>query len=60
MGSFLIALLFGLSIGTWIYTKMARQSGYGNAKSALLGAGVAGLGVFLVLFTLFKFVLGLK
>jgi len=47
----LIAFLIAAGLGTWIYTKMLRQTG-GNTQSALIGALVSAGIIFLVVITL--------
>jgi hypothetical protein len=42
-------------VGAWVYSKMRRRSGI--ARDALIVAGFAGLGAFLVIFTVFQFIL---
>lgn len=54
-----VAALFAIGVGGWIYTKLARQTGRGNEKSAYIGALVAALVVFLFFFTFFKYILPL-
>jgi hypothetical protein len=49
MSKFVIALLFSLGAGTWIYTKLQRYSG-NNTKQSLIGSLVAGVFLFIVLF----------
>lgn len=56
MASWIVALLFAASIGTWIYTKMARQAGYGNSRNAYIGAGLAAATIFIVLLSVLKLV----
>lgn len=50
MSDFLIAFLATLSAATWVYTKANRRTG-GNTQNALVVAGVAGIIVFIVVFT---------
>lgn len=52
---FMIALLFGIGIGGWVYAKMYSRSG-GNTQSALTVAGGAGFVVFLVVILILGFV----
>ena len=52
MTAFVTALLLALGGGTWIYTKLQRRTGYGNSKSAFKGAAVAGVIIFIVVFTI--------
>jgi hypothetical protein len=57
MSALLTSLLFAAVIGTWAYTKLARLTGGGNQQNAFIGAGAAGVLVFIFFFTLLKFVL---
>jgi len=50
MGAFFIALLFAIGASTWIYVKMQQKTGYGNNQTALVGAAVSGLLLFIVVF----------
>jgi Co/Zn/Cd efflux system component len=50
MSAFITALLLALGAGTWIYTKLQQRTGYGNSKSALQGAAVSGVLIFIVTF----------
>ncbi|MGB4967775.1 MAG: hypothetical protein WBO35_06275 [Candidatus Saccharimonadales bacterium] len=56
MGSFFISLLFAVGAATWVYTKLQQKTGYGNSQSALIGAAVTGVGLFLVMFMTTKLV----
>ena len=51
-----IALLAALGGGTWVYTKLQNKTGYGNSKSALTGAVVVAVLLFVVLFTILHMV----
>lgn len=51
MSAFLTALLLALGAGTWIYTKLQNKTGYGNSKSAFMGALVSGIVIFVVVLT---------
>ncbi len=50
MGPFFTAFLLGVGGGTWLYTKLQQRTGYGNNKNALIGATVAALGLFLLVY----------
>lgn len=52
MNPILVALLFALGAGTWVYTKLQQRTGYGNSKAALKGALVAGGIAFVIFLTL--------
>jgi hypothetical protein len=49
--NFLVGFLVGISVGTWVFSRLMRNTG-GNTKSALIVAGFAGGGAFLVFFLL--------
>jgi uncharacterized membrane protein SpoIIM required for sporulation len=48
--SFFTALLFAAGAGVWIYTKLQQRTGYGNSTSAVQGAAVSALLIFIVVF----------
>ncbi len=52
MSPVLVALLFSVGVGTWVYTKLQQRTGYGNSKAALKGAAVAGGIAFVVMLTI--------
>jgi len=56
MPSWIIALLFGISIGTWAYTKLVHANGNPTPGPDLAGGAIVGFIAFVVLFTLMKFV----
>lgn len=58
MSAFFVALLCSVGAATWLYTKLQRRTGYGNSGSALKGAAIAGVIVFLVILTIGKTILG--
>lgn len=47
LSSTVIALMLAVGGGTWVYTKMSRQTG-GQAKPALIVAGTAAFFLFLI------------
>lgn len=57
MGAFVTALMVAIGAGVWVYTKLARHTGYGNEKNAYIGAGVLALIVFLVGFSIFSIIM---
>jgi hypothetical protein len=59
MSPFLIALLFGTGIGTYVWSYLARTTGNAKVGSVIGGAAVVGLMAFLVLYTILKFGFGL-
>lgn len=52
MSAFVVALLAAIGGGTWVFTKLQNKTGYGNSKSALQGAAIAGVGLFILVFTI--------
>lgn len=52
MSPFIVALLTAIGGGTWVYTKLQQKTGYGNSTSAIKGAAIAGLGIFIVVLTI--------
>lgn len=50
MGPFLTSLLVAIGGGTWIYSRLQQRTGYGNSRSAIIGAGLAALGIFMVIY----------
>ncbi|HSX43760.1 MAG TPA: hypothetical protein VLE69_00455 [Candidatus Saccharimonadales bacterium] len=56
MSNLLIAFLLAAGSGAWIYAKMYRQSG-GLRKQALIVAGISGLVVLLITWTLLNTIL---
>jgi hypothetical protein len=48
--SAVVALIFSLGVSTWIFTKIQRQAGVGNAKSSLIMAGLCFGTLFLIVF----------
>lgn len=57
MGPLLTALLLAIGVGVWVYTKLARNTGYGNEKNAYIGAGVVAGIVFLVGFSILSIIM---
>ena len=50
MGPFWTSLLLAVGAGTWIFTKLQNKTGYGNSRSAWLGASISALGIFTVVY----------
>jgi hypothetical protein len=48
MPNFVIALLFAIGAGTWIYTKVQAKTG-GNTQQSLIVAGLLGVLLFLTM-----------
>ncbi|HEX7368359.1 MAG TPA: hypothetical protein VF261_01730 [Candidatus Saccharimonadales bacterium] len=57
MSDTLVAILFGLGIGGWVYSQLARRSGNANPGSTFTVAGIVGLVAAIIIFTVFKFIL---
>ena len=55
MNNGLVALMFGVGLGGWVYYQMMRHTG-NNTKSSLIAAGLAGLVGAFVIYTLFAWV----
>jgi len=51
VSGFVIALVFALGGGTWIFAMVQRQAGEGNSRSALIAGGVAFVMIFIVVFS---------
>jgi|GEM_PF-1009888 len=54
MSIFLISLMLAGGTATWLYTKFSRRSGGGNNGSAIVGAVVVGIVLFIVLYLTLK------
>lgn len=52
MSAFIIALLAAIGGGTWVFTRLQNKTGYGNSKTALTGSAIAGLGIFIFVFSI--------
>ncbi len=52
MNIFITALIMALGASTWIYTRVQRRVGYGNSKTALKTAVIAGAICFVVVLTI--------
>ena len=57
MSTVVIALLFGVGVGAFAWTKLERLTGNASPRNTYLGAGFAGLVAFLFLLSLLKWVL---
>lgn len=56
MANWIIALLFGLSIGTWIYSKLMRSTG-SNKSSSLVAAAISAILIFLLFYIVLGFIM---
>ena len=57
MNATLVAFLFSAGASTWVFTKLQNKTGYGNNKSALQGAAIVFVIVFILVFTLGRMLL---
>ena len=55
LGDGVIALFIGIGTGTWAYNKLLHNTN--NTKNSLIGGAFVGLGAFVVVFTLLKYLL---
>lgn len=55
MSSIIVALLASVGIATWLYTKFMRRSG-GNTKNSLLVAGLLGLIIFFIVWSVMSMI----
>jgi hypothetical protein len=55
MSPVVVSLLFSGGATTWIYTKFQRYSG-NNTKQSIIAAGVAGLVIFIIFFTILNMI----
>ena len=51
MNNVLIAIVFGLGVGAWVYSKFQKSNG-GLTQRSLIGAAIAGFFAFLVFLTI--------
>lgn len=58
MSAALLAFMFGIGASVWIFTKLQNKTGYGNQKNAIIGSAVAFVLIFLVVFSIFKMIMG--
>jgi hypothetical protein len=54
MSNLVMALLISVGAGAWIFSKMARRSGGGNTKPAIIGASVVAVILFIILLLTFS------
>ncbi len=57
MSNFVISLLLAAGITGWLYSKLARRSGEGNASRVVIGTAVASIGLFIVIYLTLSVVL---
>lgn len=57
MSSFVVALVFGIGAAAFAWSYIGRMTGNARPMNTLIGAGIAGLAAFLVLFSFLKWVL---
>lgn len=56
MSHFLIAFIFAVGFGGWIYAKLGRRTGGSNQRDALIGAVVGAVLGFVVLLTVLNMI----
>jgi hypothetical protein len=57
MSAVLLSALLSMGASVWIFTKLQNQTGYGNSRNAFIGAGIAFVLLFVVVFSISKMVL---
>lgn len=57
MSAAFIAVLVSLGVATWVYDKLRNKTGYGNNRSAVIGAAVVFVLAFIVIFSLSHMIL---
>ncbi|HSW79323.1 MAG TPA: hypothetical protein VLG47_00940 [Candidatus Saccharimonadales bacterium] len=55
LGNGVTSLFIAAGVGTWVYSKLKHNTN--NTKSSLIGAAFTGLAVYIVVFTLLKYML---
>lgn len=56
MSDAFVAFLFGVGVGGWLYSQLARRTGNAVPANNMIGAAVGGLVAAVVLFTLLAYV----
>jgi hypothetical protein len=56
MNSLFLSFVIGAGFGGWVFSKLQRQTGTGNAKNAAIGGAVAGVVAFIVVFSIAKMI----
>lgn len=59
MSAFVVSLLFAFGASGFIWTKIGHRTGNADPKSVLMTTAVVGVIVFVVFFTMMKFVLNI-
>jgi hypothetical protein len=57
MPSWIIALVLGIGVTAWAYSKLARSNGNASPQSNMIIAAIAGFVIFLIMLSLLKLVL---
>ncbi len=57
MSNFVVALIFAVGVGAWVYSKVVRRTG-GNATTSIIASVVVAIVVFIIAFTLMGLVAG--
>jgi hypothetical protein len=60
MSNGLVALFFGVGVGGWAYSQLARRNGNASPASNAMAAAGAGFIAAIFIFTFFRFVLHFK
>jgi len=60
MFNVIIALVLAAGGGGWLFFQLNHRTGDANSGSNFIGAGIAGLLIFIFVFTLLKYVLHLE
>ena len=55
MSKFLIAFIFAVGVGGWVYAQIQRRTG-GNAQTSIMMASIAALIAFLFIILVFSFI----
>lgn len=59
MSSIVVALIFGIGVAAFIWSKLSQSTGNAHPTNVIAGAGIAGLIAAVVLLTVLKGLLGL-
>jgi hypothetical protein len=52
-----VTLVLSIAATIWLYTRIAETNGNADPKKNIMSAGLAGIGIFIVIMVLIKFVL---
>ena len=59
MSPLLVSLMFAVGVGGFVWSKLSLSTGGARPANIVMAAAVAGIGAFIVFFTLFKVVLSM-